>query len=181
MLCQLRSRDTVVVWKQDRLGRSLRDLIGLVAEFQSRGVDFVSLHDGINTATSTGLFIFNIFASLAEFEREIIKERTKTGLVAAKARGRAGGRPVGLTPQAMEKAKSAKVILASGKRADEIAKILGISRATCYRYIEFSGKTNESGLPRWPGKEGMEPEARVYISLLYYPFRGNFDDPNISQ
>ncbi|QMU26597.1 recombinase family protein [Adhaeribacter radiodurans] len=135
LLGQLRSGDTVVVWKLDRLGRSLRDLIDLVAEFQSRGVDFVSLQDGINTATSTGRFTFNIFASLAEFEREIIKERTKAGLVAAKARGRAGGRPSGLTPEAMEKARSAKVLSESGKRAEEIAKILGISRATCYRYL----------------------------------------------
>jgi DNA invertase Pin-like site-specific DNA recombinase len=93
----------------------------------------VSLQDGINTATSTGRFTFNIFASLAEFEREIIKERTKAGLVAAKAR--AGGRPAGLTPNAMEKAKSAKVLLEAGKRPEEIAKILGISRATCYRYL----------------------------------------------
>ncbi len=136
MLGLLRSGDTVVVWKLDRLGRSLRDLIDLVAEFKKRGVDFVSLQDGINTATSTGRFTFNIFASLAEFEREIIKERTKAGLVAARARGRAGGRPKGLSPKAMEKARSAKVLLASGKRPEEIAKILGISRATCYRYID---------------------------------------------
>ncbi|QNF31216.1 recombinase family protein (plasmid) [Adhaeribacter swui] len=138
LLGQLRSGDTVVVWKLDRLGRSLRDLIDLVAEFQKRGVDFVSLQDGINTATSTGRFTFNIFASLAEFEREIIKERTQAGLVAARARGRAGGRPAGLTPEAMEKAKSALVLSKSGKRAEEIAKILGISRATCYRYLEVT-------------------------------------------
>ncbi len=136
MLSQLRAGDIVVVWKLDRLGRSLRDLIDLVAEFKKRGVDFVSLQDGINTATSTGRFTFNIFASLAEFEREIIKERTKAGLAAAKARGRAGGRPGGLSPEATEKAKSAKVLSESGKRAEEIAKILGISRATCYRYLE---------------------------------------------
>ncbi len=136
MLGQLRSGDMVVVWKLDRLGRSLRDLIDLVAEFQKRGVDFVSLQDGINTATSTGRFTFNIFASLAEFEREIIRERTKAGLVAARARGRAGGRPGGLSPAATEKAKSAKILHASGtKSVEEIAKILGISRATCYRYL----------------------------------------------
>ncbi|MCC9168983.1 recombinase family protein, partial [Pontibacter sp. XAAS-A31] len=70
---------------------SLRDLIDLVSEFQERGVDFVSLQDGINTATATGRFTFNIFASLAEFEREIIRERTNAGLAAAKARGRRGG------------------------------------------------------------------------------------------
>jgi DNA invertase Pin-like site-specific DNA recombinase len=75
LITQLRSGDTVVVWKLDRLGRSLRDLIDLVAELQQRGIDFVSLQDGINTAT--GRFTFNIFASLAEFEREIIRELTK--------------------------------------------------------------------------------------------------------
>ncbi|PSR56710.1 resolvase [Adhaeribacter arboris] len=138
LLSQLRSGDTVVVWKLDRLGRSLRDLIDLVAEFQKRGIDFVSLQDGINTATSTGRFTFNIFASLAEFEREIIKERTKAGLVAARARGRKGGRSAGLTHEAMEKAKSATVLVASGKRVEEIARILGISRATCYRYLQLT-------------------------------------------
>jgi DNA invertase Pin-like site-specific DNA recombinase len=134
MLSQIRAGDTVVVWKLDRLGRSLRDQIDLVAEFQNRGVDFISLQDGINTATSTGRFTFNIFASLAEFEREIIKERTEAGLVAAKARGRAGGRPGGLSAAATEKARSAKILFESGsKTVEEIAKILGISRATCYR------------------------------------------------
>ncbi|PSR51960.1 resolvase [Adhaeribacter arboris] len=137
LLQHLRPGDSLVVWKLDRLGRSLRDLIDLVAEFQKRGVDLVSLQDGINTATPTGRFTFNIFASLAEFEREIIKERTQAGLVAAKARGRAGGRPAGLTPEAIEKAKSAKVLFESDKRPEEIAKILGISRATCYRYLAY--------------------------------------------
>jgi DNA invertase Pin-like site-specific DNA recombinase len=141
MLGQLRAGDTVVVWKLDRLGNSLRDLIDLVAEFQKRGVDFISLQDGINTATSTGRFTFNIFASLAEFERELIKERTKTGLEAAKARGRAGGRPGGLSPEAKEKAKSAKILhKSSTKKVEEMAKILGISRAPYYRYLEQAEK-----------------------------------------
>ncbi|RDV11913.1 recombinase family protein [Pontibacter diazotrophicus] len=114
MISQLRSGDTVVVWKLDRLGRSLRDLIDLVSEFKERGVEFVSLQDGINTATPTGRFTFNIFASLAEFEREIIRERTKAGLDSAKTRGRKGGRPVGLSKAAMEKAKSARILFDSG-------------------------------------------------------------------
>jgi DNA invertase Pin-like site-specific DNA recombinase len=138
MNSQLRAGDTVVVWKLDRLGRSLRDLIDLVAKFQQRGVDFVSLQDGINTATATGRFTFNIFASLAEFEREIIRERTKAGLDAAKARGRKGGRPQGLSKDAVEKAKSARILFDSGtKTVEEIAKTLHISRATCYRYLSF--------------------------------------------
>jgi DNA invertase Pin-like site-specific DNA recombinase len=136
MIGQLREGDTVVVWKLDRLGRSLRDLIDLVAEFQRRGVNFVSLQDGINTSTSTGRFTFNIFASLAEFEREIIRERTRAGLEAAKARGKRGGRPKGLTASALEKARTGRMLYDTGaKTVDEIAQILGISRATCYRYL----------------------------------------------
>jgi DNA invertase Pin-like site-specific DNA recombinase len=123
MLGQLRSGDTVVVWKLDRLGRSLRDLIDLVAGFKSRGVEFISLQDGINTATPTGRFTFNIFASLAEFEREIIRERTKAGLEATKARGRSGGWPAGVSPAAMEKAKSAKLLYDSGTKTGEIANL----------------------------------------------------------
>jgi len=136
MISQLRSGDTVVVWKLDRLGRSLKDLIELVAEFQERGVEFVSLQDGINTATPTGRFTFNVFASLSEFEREIIRERTKAGLDAARARGRKGGRPAGLSETAMGKARSARILFDSGtKTVEEIAAILGIGRATCYRYL----------------------------------------------
>ncbi len=133
---QLRAGDVVVVWKLDRLGRSLKDLIDLVAEFKDKGVEFVSLQDGINTGTPTGRFTFNIFASLAEFEREIIRERTKAGLEAAKSRGRNGGRPKGLSPEAKNKADYAKELSAAGnKSVGEIAKLLGIGRATCYRYI----------------------------------------------
>ncbi|MFD2065584.1 recombinase family protein [Pontibacter silvestris] len=144
MISQLRAGDTVVVWKLDRLGRSLRDLIELVSDFKERGVEFVSLQDGINTATPTGRFTFNIFASLAEFEREIIRERTKAGLEAAKARGRKGGRPKGLSKAAMEKAKTAKVLFDSGTRTvEEIAGILGIGRATCYRYLAYAAGIEE--------------------------------------
>lgn len=81
LLASVRSGDEVVVWKLDRLGRSLRDLVNMVALLQEKGVDFVSLHDQINTTTATGRFTFNIFASLAEFERDIIRERTKAGSV----------------------------------------------------------------------------------------------------
>src|SRR5690606_18988930 len=103
------------------------DLIDLVAEFQQRSVNFVSLQDGINTSTSTGRFTFNIFASLAEFEREIIRERTRAGLDAAKARGKQGGRPKGLPASAMEKAKTARMLYdTKSKTVDEIAQIMGI-------------------------------------------------------
>ncbi|MGI4803888.1 MAG: recombinase family protein [Janthinobacterium lividum] len=95
LLAGVRSGDEVVVLKLDRLGRSLRDLVDVVAMLQEKGVDVVSLHDHINTTTATGRFTFNIFASLAEFERDIIREWTKAGLAAARARGRMGGRPAG--------------------------------------------------------------------------------------
>jgi DNA invertase Pin-like site-specific DNA recombinase len=138
MIEQLRHGDIVVVWKLDRLGRSLKDLIELVSSFREKGVEFVSLKDGIDTSTPTGRFTFNIFASLAEFEREIIRERTKAGLEAAKARGRKGGKPKGLSKEALVKAKSAKILFDSGeKTVQDIADSLGISRATCYRYIDL--------------------------------------------
>ena len=134
-----RKGDSVIVWKLDRLGRSLRDLIDLVAEIQSRGADFISIKDSINTQTATGRFTFNIFASLAEFEREIIRERTVAGLTAAKARGRSGGRPKGLPLKSMQKAQSALLLYNSEqKNVGEIAEELGLSRATCYRYIELA-------------------------------------------
>ncbi len=86
MVDSLRAGDTVVVWKLDRLGRSLKELIERISDFQLRGVGFVSLHDFIDTTTPQGRLVFNIFASLAEFEREIIRERTKAGLASARAR-----------------------------------------------------------------------------------------------
>ncbi|MBD3631295.1 recombinase family protein [Cyclobacterium sp.] len=144
MIDQFRKGDVVVVWKLDRLGRSLKDLIELVSSFREKGVEFVSLKDGIDTGTATGRFTFNIFASLVEFEREIIRERTMAGLEAARARGRKGGRPPGLSKEALAKATSAKILFESGERTvKEIADGLGISRATCYRYIEVMNEMNK--------------------------------------
>lgn len=139
LLQMLRNGDSVVVWKLDRLGRSLRDLIDVVAEIQSRGAEFISIKDSINTQTATGRFTFNIFASLAEFEREIIKERTMAGLSAARARGRMGGRKAGLPPNSLLKAQTALVLYKKEKQTiKEISEQLGLSRATCYRYIEIA-------------------------------------------
>lgn len=138
MIAHLRKGDIVVVWKLDRLGRSLRDLIDLVSGFREKGVEFVSLKDGIDTGTATGRFTFNVFASLAEFEREIIRERTMAGLEAARARGRKGGRPPGLSKQALRKAESVSIVYKTGeKTVQEIADSFDISRATCYRYIDL--------------------------------------------
>lgn len=134
----LRKGDQVVVWKLDRLGRSLRDLVDLVAVFNEKGVNFISLHDHIDTTTATGRFTFNIFASLAEFEREIIRERTKAGLVAARARGKKGGRPSGLSPEKLQLAMTALDLHDTGKYSIlEISKRLQIPIATCYRYIKI--------------------------------------------
>lgn len=139
LFAKLRAEDTVIVWKLDRLGRSLRDLIDLVAEMQKLEVNFVSVQDSINTATATGRFTFNIFASLAEFEREIISERTKAGLASARARGRKGGRPKGLSKENLSKAKAIKVLFdKQDKTMEEIAKVVGLSRSTCYRYLEIA-------------------------------------------
>ena len=137
LLATLRKGDQVVVWKLDRLGRSLRDLVDLVAVFNEKGVNFVSLHDHIDTTTATGRFTFNIFASLAEFEREIIRERTKAGLVAARARGKKGGRPSGLSSEKLQLAMTALDLHDTGKYSIlEISKRLQIPIATCYRYIK---------------------------------------------
>ena len=137
LLKNLKKGDQVVVWKLDRLGRSLRDLVDLVALFNDKEVNFISLHDHIDTTTATGRFTFNIFASLAEFEREIIRERTKAGLDAARARGRKGGRPKGLSPENLQLALTALDLHDTGKYAiSEIANRLQMPIATCYRYIK---------------------------------------------
>lgn len=135
---KLRKGDTVVVWKLDRLGRSLKDLIDLITKMQQLNASFLSIQDGINTETATGRFTFNIFASLAEFEREIISERTKAGLTSARARGRKGGRPAGYSKETIKKIKAVKVLYdATGSSSvQEIADSLKISRATCYRYLK---------------------------------------------
>jgi DNA invertase Pin-like site-specific DNA recombinase len=131
--------DVLVVVKLDRLGRSLRDLIDLVNKLHEKKVAFVSLNENIDTSTPTGKLIFHVFGALAEFERELIRERTNAGLAAARARGRKGGKPKGLTKEAISKATTVKFLYDQRvKTVDEIAKDLNISRATCYRYLEYA-------------------------------------------
>ncbi|TGD78600.1 recombinase family protein [Hymenobacter wooponensis] len=133
LLTQLRSGDTLVVWKLDRLGRSLKELVTLVTSFQQQSVHFISLQDHLDTTTAQGRLMFNLFASLAEFERDIIRERTRAGLTAARARGRQGGRPKGLSKEALSKAQAAKTLyLQQDKTVAEIGKLLGVGRATIY-------------------------------------------------
>jgi DNA invertase Pin-like site-specific DNA recombinase len=134
----LREGDTVIVWKLDRLARSLKHLLTIVSGFQTAGIGFISLQDQINTTTAQGRLVFNIFASLSEFEREIIKERTLAGLEAARKRGRTGGRKPGLSKEAKVKAAAVKhLYVDENKSLKEICEAINISRATIYHYLDY--------------------------------------------
>lgn len=117
-------------------GRSLRELVNLIAQLEERKIEFVSLKDAIDTSTAHGRFFQNTFASLAEFERDIIRERSKAGLSAAGARGRMGGKKKGLTPDAIKKAETAVMLDKEKKTAEEIACIIGVGLSTAYRYLD---------------------------------------------
>ncbi len=142
LIDQLRAGDVVVIWKLDRLARSLKDLVGLVNEIQERGGALHSLNDQIDTTTPQGKFTFHVFAALAEFERDIIRERTKAGLAAARARGRVGGRPRGLSRKAQHTAIIAEKLYQERElTVKEICEQLSISRGTLYNYLRFRGVT----------------------------------------
>ncbi len=133
LLDQARDGDTVVVWRLDRLGRSLRHLIDTVSDLADRNIGFRSLTESIDTTTPGGKLVFHIFGALAEFERELIRERTHAGLNAARARGRVGGRPRVMTP---DKVATAQQMYDTGEYTVEaIAKVLGVSRASIYRHL----------------------------------------------
>jgi DNA invertase Pin-like site-specific DNA recombinase len=137
LLDQLRPGDTLVVWKLDRLGRSLRHLVDTVTGLAERGVGFRSLQEAIDTTTPGGKLVFHVFAALAEFERDLIRERTAAGLAAARARGRRGGRPSVMTAH---KARVAQEMYRSGQdTVSAIAQTLGISRASLYRHLDTTG------------------------------------------
>lgn len=131
----LRDGDTLVVWKLDRLGRSVKNLVDLVAELHEQGVQFKSLTDVIDTGTPSGRFFFHVMASLAEMERELTIERTRAGLEVARKLGRKGGRKRQMTDSKIE---SAKNLLASGIPPRDVAKNLGVSVPTLYRWIPAS-------------------------------------------
>lgn len=138
----VRSGDIVVVWKLDRLGRSLKDLVNIIDEFKLKGVEFRSIVDSFDTTSPNGRLFFSIVAALAEYEKELIKERTKAGLESARLRGRIGGRRPGLTQEAKNKAAAAKHLYLDEKLPiEEILKSLSISRATLYRYLRSVGVT----------------------------------------
>jgi DNA invertase Pin-like site-specific DNA recombinase len=130
----VRKGDTLVVWRLDRLGRSLPHLITTLTSLEERGIGFKSLTENIDTTTSGGKLIFHIFGALAEFERNLIRERTQAGLSAARARGRKGGRPKALTVRQTSIAQS----LYADKKTSipEICRTLKISKATLYRYVK---------------------------------------------
>lgn len=141
----LREGDTLVVWRLDRLGRSLKNLIEWVQELKSKGVQFQSLTENIDTSTSTGELIFHIFGSLAQFERNLIRERTLSGLTAARARGRMGGRPLKLK---LEQRKLALELYSDKRRSiGEICEILGVGKTTLYRYLSRNRKLQNSSRP----------------------------------
>lgn len=144
----LRKGDGVVVWKLDRLGRSARHLINLVTMFREKGVEFISINDNMDTTTVHGRLIFNIFASFAEFERELISERTKAGVAAARAKGCVGGRKPGLSKESQKTAYAALHLADQELPVSDILKQLNISKATYYRYLDFAKNSIDTGKKR---------------------------------
>jgi DNA invertase Pin-like site-specific DNA recombinase len=144
----IRPGDVLVVWKLDRLGRSLRHLIDTVTALEERGIGFRSLKESIDTTTATGRLIFHIFAALAEFERAMIRERADAGRAAARARGETGGRPRSMTP---DKLAFARALLDTKRTVAQAAAAIGVGRSTLYRYL---------GVP----EAGQEADAGTEVS-----------------
>jgi DNA invertase Pin-like site-specific DNA recombinase len=149
-LSYVRPGDILVVWKLDRLGRSLKDLIARITELQNRQIGFKSLTEQIDTTTSGGKLIFHIFGSLAEFERDIIRERTQAGLIAARARGKRGGRRPTLKPK--EIAIVRKLYEDKQMPVEDICRMFKISRMTLWRYVKGGGEKLQQGEDRKDGQ-----------------------------
>ncbi|GAB3960171.1 recombinase family protein [Spirosoma harenae] len=140
LLDHVREGDTIVVWKLDRLGRSVSNLVELVERWKKQGVGLISLNDPIDTTTAQGVLIFQIFCSLAEYERALIRERTQAGLASARRRGQKLGRPEGLSKEAENKSWIALGLYNEKKLSTrEIASQLGISKSTLYVYLKHRG------------------------------------------
>jgi DNA invertase Pin-like site-specific DNA recombinase len=139
----LREGDTLVVWKLDRLGRSVKHLVDLVGELAKRRINFKSVTDSIDTGTPSGRFFFHVMASLAEMERELMVERTQAGLKAARRLGRTGGRRRRMTES---KIAAAKKLLADGVAPRDVAKDLGVSVPTLYRWLPAAGSVEQRGI-----------------------------------
>jgi DNA invertase Pin-like site-specific DNA recombinase len=129
----LRAGDILIVWRLDRLGRSLADLVRTVSDLERRGIGFESLTERIETGSAAGRLIFHVFASLAEFERNLIRERTKAGLDAARARGRTGGRKPSLDAKQTREIRA--MLSDPNIRVTDISKRYGVSRTTIYKYV----------------------------------------------
>jgi DNA invertase Pin-like site-specific DNA recombinase len=138
LLSHVREADTLVVWKLDRLGRSVKGLVDLVNELEAQKVHFQSITEGVDTKTPAGRFFFHVMASLAQMERELILERTRAGLESARCAGRVGGRKRRMTDS---KVKAARKLLASGTTPHEVAHSLGVSVPTLYRWVPASSRT----------------------------------------
>jgi DNA invertase Pin-like site-specific DNA recombinase len=132
-----RAGDTLVVWRLDRLGRSLKDLIALAEGLDKRGVGLKSLKEALDTTSSGGRLVFHMFGALAEFERDLTRERTRAGLTAARARGRLGGRPKRLTPE--KRRLAVQLYRAREHSIAEICRLMGISKPTLYSYLAEAG------------------------------------------
>ncbi|EIJ0935057.1 recombinase family protein [Vibrio cholerae] len=136
----LRAGDTLVVWRLDRLGRSLPDLVQIVTDLEHRGVGFESLTEKIETSSAAGKLVFHVFAALAEFERGLIRERTHAGLAAARARGRAGGRKPKLDAKQVRQIKA--LLRDPNTSVAEVARDYGVSRTTIYKYCGVVRREN---------------------------------------
>lgn len=139
----MRSGDTLVVWKLDRLARSMRQLIDTVELLQSKGMGFRSLTEAIDTTTAGGMLVFHVFAALAQFERAMIRERTTAGLEAARARGRKGGRPPKLSKEGM---RDARQLLRNPEiNVADVAQRVGVSVSTLYRHLPSARQSGQAG------------------------------------
>ncbi|MDR6464594.1 DNA invertase Pin-like site-specific DNA recombinase [Chryseobacterium sediminis] len=145
MIEQFRKGDELYVWRLDRLGRSLKHIIDLVLSLNEKGIIIKGLVDGVDTSTINGRLFLNLMASLAEYERELIRERTNAGLQSARARGRTGGRPKGYSKETISKLIIMRSVYKDPTKApEEICKPLGLTRATFYRYAKIlDNHTNE--------------------------------------
>jgi DNA invertase Pin-like site-specific DNA recombinase len=158
MMDYLRPGDTLVTWRLDRLGRSLRHLIDIVNDLADRNVGLISLQESIDTTTATGRMLFHMMGALSQFERELVVERTRAGLSAARARGRVGGRPRALTPEKLKAARS--MYLSGDSTVAAIARTVGVSRATLYRHLSIAsgapvgGPSSRPAGQRAPGPDG---------------------------
>ncbi|HDK7112624.1 TPA: recombinase family protein [Klebsiella variicola] len=142
---RLKPGDSLVVWKLDRLGRSVRDLITLVSELQDKGIHFRSLTDSIDTSTPAGRFFFHVMSALAEMERELIVERTRAGLAAAREQGRVGGRRRVMTNEVVERCRR---MLGTGATRQQVADVIGVGVKTIYKY--FPAAVRDQGFLPFP-------------------------------